>query len=293
MRGETSRFEGESIVMEQSGFLTGTGGVKLFYRTWKPEQPKGSMVLVHGMNEHIGRYAHVADFFANQGFAIYGLDHRGYGQSEGPRCFVSRFQDYLDDLRIVVEMAAKEHGTPMMVGHSLGGLISFRYALAFPETLRALVVSSPYFAGRTKVDPVTRAMAPLLSFMLPRLQMQVPFKPENVCRDPEVVTRYATDPLVGRTATPRWFMELNRAALACHQGLTQGMKLPVLFLQAGDDLLVDPEATRTVFGQVPHERKAFKLYPGKYHEIFNDPGHDEVFHDILNWMREQDLLPTL
>lgn len=281
-----------SVIRENSGFLTGGGGVKLFYRTWMAEAPRAAMVLVHGMNEHIGRYAHVAEYFVNQGFAVYGLDHRGYGRSEGVRCHVDRFEEYLEDLRLLVDMA-REHGTPFMVGHSLGGLISFRYALAYPETLKALVVSSPYFGRKTEVDAVTRTLAPVLSFMLPRLQLSVPFAPENVCRDPEIVQQYANDPLVGRKATPRWFIESSRAALACHQGLTQGMKLPVLFLQAGDDLLVDPEATRTVFGLVPHDQKAFKLYPGKYHEIFNDPGCEAVFQDILNWMQEQDLLPSL
>jgi len=281
-----------SAIRENSGFLTGGGGVKLFYRTWMPEAPRAALVLVHGMNEHIGRYAHVAEYFVNQGFAVYGLDHRGYGQSEGVRCHVDRFEEYLEDLHLLVDMA-REHGTPFMVGHSLGGLIAFRYALAYPETLKALVVSSPYFGRKTEVDAVTRALAPVLSFMLPRLQMKVPFAPNDVCRDTQVCEKYAADPLVGRTATPRWFTESNKAALACHQGLTQGMKMPVLFLQAGDDLLVNPEATRTVFGLVPHQQKAFKLYPGKYHEIFNDPGRDEVFQDILNWLQEQDLLPTL
>lgn len=277
--------EGEPIVIETSGYLTGVGGVKLYHRTWKPEAPQGAMVLVHGMNEHIGRYEHVAAFFVDQGYAVYGVDHRGYGQSEGPRCFVDRFEDYLTDLKQIVDQAQQEHGMPIMLGHSLGGLIAFRYASAYPETLKALVVSSPAFGQRTKVDPVTRAMAPILSALLPRLQMKVPFTPENVCRDPEVVKKYATDPLVGRTATPRWFTELNKASLACHQGLAAALPLPVLFLQAGGDLLVDPEATRAIHDLVPHERKAFKLYPDMYHEIMNDPDRNQVFDDILNWIR--------
>ncbi|HYF93667.1 MAG TPA: alpha/beta hydrolase [Symbiobacteriaceae bacterium] len=280
------------MISERTGNFTGAGGVRLFFRIWEPEAPRATLVLVHGMNEHIGRYAHVAQFFAERGFAVYGMDHRGYGQSEGPRCHVNRFEEYLEDLRLLVDMA-QERTRPFMVGHSLGGLIAFRYALAYPDTIEALVVSSPFFAQKTKVDPVTRALAPILSLMLPRLQLSVPFAPENVCRDPDIVQKYATDPLVGRKATPRWFTEATRAGLACHQGLTQSMKLPVLFLQAGDDLIVDPEGTRAVYAQVPHQRKAFKLYPGKYHEIFNDPGREEVFQDILNWLQEQELLPTV
>lgn len=276
-----------SAMHETSGFLTGVGGVKLFQRTWKPDAPKGAIVLVHGMNEHIGRYEHVAAFFVDQGYAVYGIDHRGYGRSEGPRCYVDRFEDYLTDLKRIVDQAQREHGKPIMVGHSLGGLIAFRYASAYPETLKALIVSSPAFGQRTKVDAVTRALAPILSALLPRLQMKVPFAPESVCRDPEVVQEYAADPLVGRTATPRWFIELNKSALACHQSLAAAMQLPVLFLQAGGDLLVDPEATRAIYDLVSHERKAYKLYPDMYHEIMNDPERDQVFHDMLDWMQKQ------
>lgn len=279
-------------IQETSGTVIGQGNLKLFYRTWKPEQPTGGIVLVHGMNEHIGRYDHVARFFADQGYAVYGLDQRGYGQSEGTRCHVDRFEEYLEDLHTFVTGVASEQGRPVMVGHSLGGLITFRYGLAYPETLQAVIISSPGFGAKTKPDPVTKALAPLMSAMLPRLQMAVPFKPENVCRDPEVAQKYGTDPLVWKKATPRWFTEFTKAGLACQQGLARSMQLPTLFLQAGDDLLVDPEATRTVYEQVPHDRKAFKLYPGKYHEIFNDPGKEAVFADMLNWLREQELVPS-
>ena len=276
---------------ENSGHLTARGGLKLFYRTWEPDQPTGTVVLVHGMNEHIGRYEHVAQFFAGHGFAVYALDQRGFGQSEGDRCYVDRFEDYLADLHQFVQ-TAQSYGKPIMIGHSMGGLIAFRYALAYPETLSSLVVSSPFFGVRVQASAVQKALAPLMSLMIPKLQLAVPFAPEAVCREPEIQQKYAADPLVWKKTTPRWFTETTRARLACHEGLTAGMKLPVLFLQAGEDKLVDPLATRAIYEQVPHNRKAFKLYPEMYHEIFNDPDRQVVFADILAWLGEQHLTPT-
>lgn len=270
---------------EQSGHLIARDGIRLFWRSWAPEQATGAIILVHGTNEHMGRYLHVVEYFTERGFAVYAMDQRGYGQSEGTRCYVDRFDQYLEDLHQFVQTVPPDP-KPLMIGHSLGGLIAFRYALAYPETIRALVVSSPFFATRVKIDPVTRALAPVISFMLPKLQMSTNLPAEHVSRDPDVVRKYIDDPLVWKKATPRWFTECEKAALACHQGLCQTMKLPVLFLQAGDDLLVDPEATRAIYEQVPHSQKAFKLYPGKYHEIFNDPGREAVFEDILAWMSE-------
>lgn len=277
---------------KETRFIAGHDGLKLFYRHWEPDEPRGSVVLVHGVNEHSGRYLHVAEFFARHGLAVHAIDQRGFGQSEGTRCYIDRFEDYVKDLRLVVEMASI-NGKPLMVGHSMGGLVAYRYGLTHPETLKALVLSSPWFGLKAKVNPLQKAVAPLLAFLAPRLQLPVAFSPEVVCRDPEVVKRYCEDPLICKNATPRWFIECSQAVMACHQGLTQGMKLPVLFLQAGDDHIVDPDATRAVWEQVPHPRKHFKLYPDMYHEIFNDPRQEEVFQDILTWLREQDLVNAL
>jgi len=277
---------------ETSGHVTGTGGLKLFYRTWEPEHPSGSLVLVHGMNEHTGRYEHVARFFAGQGLAIYGMDQRGYGQSEGTRCYSDRFTDYLEDMRLIVDKAS-QHGKPIMIGHSFGGLVAFQYGLAYPESLKAVVVSSPGFGAKAKPNLALEMVARVASRLAPKMQFKVTFPPESVCRDPQVVAAYAKDPYGWYSATPRWYTEMTAAGLACRTALAAGMKLPVLFLQAGDDLIVDPDATRAVYQQVPHDRKAFKLYPGKYHEVFNDPGHDDVFADILAWLKEQELLDTL
>lgn len=277
-------------MQEKTGYFTGQGGLKLFYRAWEPaEQPVGSLVLVHGVNEHGGRYRHVAEFFTAHGLAVYALDHRGFGQSEGTRCYIDSFDDYIRDLRQFVGMA-QGHGQPLMLGHSLGGLIAYRYALTHPDTIRGLVLTSPFFGLKAKVRPLEKALAPLLAKLLPRLQMGGNLKPEHVCRDAKVVEAYIADPLVWKKVTPRWFAESIKALEECHRQPPADLKLPVLFLQAGDDQIVDPDATRAIYTQVPHERKAFKLYPGMYHEIMNDPGQTEVFGDILAWLKEHELV---
>lgn len=277
-------------MQEQTGFLTGLGGVQLFYRVWSPPEPQGSMVLVHGFNEHSGRYTHVAEFFTARGYAVYALDHRGHGRSEGHRCYIDRFDDYLHDLHLLVQKA-QAHGIPILVGHSMGGLIAYRYALAHPDTIQALVLSSPFFRNRAQPDPVTKMLAPLMSKLLPRLQIPARIPMEWLTRSTEALAAAKADPLFGSKATPRWFIECTRAGEACH-GETD-LKMPVLFLQAGDDLMVVPEATREIYERVSQPKKAFKLYPGKYHEIFNDPGYQKVFEDIVTWLQEQELVPTV
>lgn len=272
---------------ERTGIVIGQGGVKLHYKVWEPAEVKGSIVLVHGAGEHIGRYEHVASHFTDRGFAVCAMDQRGHGRSEGLRCHVDRFDDYLADLRQFVGQVTDWFGPPVLIGHSMGGLVSYRYALAHPAALRALVLSSPWFGLKMKIDPLQKALAPLVVKVLPRLAVPSKIRPEDVSRSPQVAQGYGSDPLVANRATLRWFLECSGTAEACHQGPSLPAELPVLVLQAGDDRIVDPAATRAVFQRIGHDRKAFKLYPGKYHEIFNDPGYEEVFTDIVAWLEGQ------
>jgi alpha-beta hydrolase superfamily lysophospholipase len=278
-------------MIEHAGSLTGRGGCKLAYRTWIPEAPKGSVVLVHGMGEYMGRYEHVARFFVEQGFAVYGQDHRGHGHSEGVRCYVDRFDDYVEDLQELVAMAS-QHGRPIMIGHSMGGLIAFCYALQHPESLQALILSSPMLSMTSLQKAGNRMLASVLSVLAPTLQIPAGIPADKVCRDPEAIKQYATDKLVLKAVTPRWLWESHKTYSAVQQGQAANLELPALFLQAGADILVDAEVTRAVFNLVGHDRKAFKLYPGFHHEIFNDPGRDEVFRDIMAWLHEQKLITT-
>lgn len=204
---------------------------------------------------------------------------------------MERFADYLEDLHRFLEVVGRRAGGPprtALVGHSMGGLVAFWYAVAHPEAIAALVLCAPWFGLRMRVDPVQRALAPLMARLLPRLRRPAGIPPEDLSRDPEVVRAYREDPLVGTTVTPRWFVECSRAAERA-RGLAARLSVPVLFLQGDADRIVDPEATRAVFESVGHHDKTFRLYPGRYHELFNDPGYPEVFADVADWLQARGL----
>jgi alpha-beta hydrolase superfamily lysophospholipase len=267
------------------GWLKGTGGVRLFFRHWVPERkPRGEMVLVHGAFEHSGQYQHVGEYFARAGFDVRAMDHRGFGRSEGHRCYIESFDEYLRDLDRFIRQSEEK---PVVVGHSMGGLVAFHYAATNPETVRALVLSSPWFQQRVTQGPLLRALravAPLVAWLAPRLHIRVPV-PEATS-NPEV--QAAQDPYVWNRPTPRWYVELERAAASSFG--CSSLRVPALFLQAGDDHLVSPEATRRVYEQIEAPVRGWKLYPEKYHEIFNDKGYDAVFRDILTWLEAHGLI---
>jgi alpha-beta hydrolase superfamily lysophospholipase len=108
--------------------LTMADGVVLQVRDWPCERPHGSVLIVHGLGEHIGRYLHVAQHLNDWGWNVIGYDQRGHGASEGPRGRLSAADDLLLDLSRVIDSARAAHDGPLvLLGHSLGGLVAARF----------------------------------------------------------------------------------------------------------------------------------------------------------------------
>jgi alpha-beta hydrolase superfamily lysophospholipase len=114
-------------------------------REWRHERPRYLALVVHGYGEHVGRYEELAEVLVNHGAAVFGPDHRGHGKSAGERVLVEDFEDVVTDVHAVAELARAAHpDVPVvMVGHSMGGLISARYAQRHGTELAALVLSGP------------------------------------------------------------------------------------------------------------------------------------------------------
>lgn len=278
-----------------AGTLTGQGGLKVFYQYWRPVAGEAAgggpvpLVLAHGLSEHSDRYAHVAEYFAQRGHPVWALDHRGHGRSEGVRVYVDRFDDYLYDLGRFVDLVreAESRRKPVLVGHSMGGVIALAYALSRPETLAGLVLSSPWLGLNLRPPLHLRLLLPVLSTVAPRMAVPNDALTTYVCRDPEILQRYVEDPMRCRTATPRWFREAVRAQARVRQQ-APSLQLPVLFLVAGDDRLVDAGATQAIY-EALSSPKRWHLYPEMYHEVFNDPDREQVLQDLHRWLVDQHL----
>ena len=120
-------------------------GAKLFVRSWRPATaPRAVVAICHGFNSHSGYYLWVADQLVASGFAVYALDLRGRGKSEGERFYVDRIGEYEDDLAELIRLAkSREPGLPLyLLGHSAGGVTACIYALDYQEELAGLICES-------------------------------------------------------------------------------------------------------------------------------------------------------
>ncbi len=274
-------------MQHEEGFFSGVDGTELYHQSWQPDEPaKAALVIAHGLGEHSGRYQNVVEALVPQGYAVYALDHRGYGRSPGQRGHINEWAEYREDLRRFVQMVQeKEAGRPLfLMGHSMGGGIALNYAEYYPDGLQGVVASAPA-VGELDIPTALAVMSKLLSSVWPTLSVSSGLDVEAISRDTAVVEAYQNDPLVHDKGTPRLATELDKAA---QETLAQASEFqpPLLLIHGDADRLVNVQNTRDFYTAVPHDDKKLIVYEGGYHESHNDLHKDEMLADLAAWLEE-------
>ena len=270
---------------QTSAALTGARGRQIFWQTWTPDAaPAAVVVLAHGAGEHSGRYEHVAARLVDAGYAVYALDHRGHGRSEGPRALIERVDLAVADLDQLVVLAVAAHpGAPVfLLGHSMGAMIALRYTAVHQDRLAGLILSGA-LAALESVPPALRLIGRLLSAIAPRTPL-IAIDPSLVSRDPAVVDAYRNDPLVCHGKLPaRTAAEIadTVAALPATVGV---ITVPTLILYGTADRLCPPHGSVMIGERVGSADRTIKAYEGLFHEIFNEPERDAVLDDVCDWL---------
>ncbi|HEY9287751.1 MAG TPA: lysophospholipase [Candidatus Dormibacteraeota bacterium] len=272
--------------MNETSFTLARDGVDLFVRRWDDPgvERRWTFVIVHGHGEHGGRYAGFADWFSPLGATLYAMDHRGHGKSGGQRGHADSLPSLLDDIDAVVQRAAAESGRPVvLVGHSLGGLLAIAYALDRGANLDRAIFSAPALRLRVAVPGWKRAAAGFLPKVAPRLSLSNEIDASDLSHDVAIVDAYRADPLVHNRITAGMYA----ATVAQGESLIRRapeLQVPFLLLHGRDDRIVDPAGSQQFFRRATAPERAFCLYPGMYHEIFNELDRERVFADIESWL---------
>jgi len=258
----------------------------LFRRSWVPEDPHRALVLVHGYGEHSGRYEHVGAWFAARHCAVHAFDQRGHGRSRGVRCHVRRFGDLLDDLGRILERVREEHPRLpcFLVGHSMGALVVATYVRERCPEVAGAVLSGAALSIAEGISVLRARAVRLLSYVAPRTEIESGVDPEGLSTDPGVVRAYRADPLVQSRMTASMAIALLDASRRA-AGSGAEIPLPVLVLHGADDPICTARASAAFAEVVPDGR--LRIYAGMRHEIFNEPGHEEVLRDVLDWVRDR------
>lgn len=270
--------------MNESSF-EGVGGLKIFTRTWRPavDKPRAIVVIVHGFNSHSGQYLWVAEQFVTNGLAVYALDLRGRGKSEGERFYVEKFEDYVDDVATFVRMAkAQEPGLPVFVlGHSAGGVISCVYTLEHQTEITGLICES--FAHELPVPGIVLSALKGVSYIAPHTHV---FKLDNkdFSRDPKVVEAMNNDPLIHNENQPAQTAAVMVRADERLKKEFHLITLPLLILHGTLDKATKPSGSQHFYDMAGSTDKTLKLYEGHFHDLLNDIDKEVVMADIQRWL---------
>lgn len=268
-------------------YFEGVGGLKIFTRNWQPEgAPRGVVVIVHGFNSHSGQYLWVGEQFANNGLAVYALDLRGRGRSEGERFYVEKIEDFTDDVETLVQQAKSENpGLPVfMLGHSAGGVTACVYTLDHQEEIDGLICES--FAFELPVPDIVLTFLKGLSYITPHTHVFT-LHNKDFSRDPKVVEEMDNDILIKGESQPAQTGKVMINASARLKEEFPSITLPVLIMHGTEDKATKPSGSQHFYEQAGSTDKTLKLYEGHFHDLLNDIDKEIVMADIQNWIDER------
>jgi acylglycerol lipase len=259
-------------------------GLRIFFRSLRPEEtPRGFVVIVPGFNAHSGYYTWVAEQFVANGLAVYAVDLRGRGNSDGERFYVDNFEDYVRDVEAVVKVArSRESSVPFfLLGHSAGGVVSCLYTLDHQAELTGLICES--FAHELPAPDFALAVFKGLGYVAPHAHI-LHLPNERFSRDPKVVAAMNEDPLIAHETQPtRTMAALVRADERLKKEFPL-ITLPVLILHGTADKNTRPSGSQHFYDMVGSADKTLKFYEGSFHDPLNDNDKGVVMQDILGWI---------
>ncbi len=271
-------------------------GERLYLHRWRPTRVpvKAVFALVHGLGEHAGSYGPFVTYFAARGAAIYAVDNRGFGRSEGRRGHIARADLYEEDALEMVKRARDEQpGVPVvLVGHSMGGTIALMLALDHPALFDLAVFSAPALRVGAPPPLWQRTLGKTMSRAYPVYTTVRPSNPTLLTRDAMLQKETANDTLRHGRITARLYTEMFVRAPRIVWDRASALSIPFLLLHGEDDPLVPVASSRDLFSRAVRVREVSALltYPRLRHELFREVEREEVFRDVAHWLSDHGVL---
>ena len=259
----------------------------------RADPSRGTIVIVHGLGEHSGRYAHVVRSLHEAGWTVVTYDQRGHGLADGVRGAIPNGDALYEDLAFVLDTAVRETAPARLIllGHSMGGAIAARLVAealeprpaAWSRKVDGLILTSPALA--VSVRRIDRIALKVLCRLAPNLPRRNGLDATKISHDPAMVAAYRSDPLVHDRVTPRLVQTILDAGRIARERASQ-WRVPTLLLYAGDDYLVDSRGSAAFAATAPAAVVEAQAFPALYHEILNEtqPERAEVFARLHAWL---------
>ena len=271
------------MILEKRGFFDGVKTSKVFYRYWEPKNPKGAIVLLHGLGLNSGfYYKHLGEVLVENDYTVYAMDYRGHGFSQGVRGHLENFEDLLKDVETLMQIVSKKSLHIYIVGEDLGGLLAIGCAEFNPDKIKGIVAVVPTLVPIFKVPALKLLMGKGISKLAPTINILDNIGPEQFIKKSTAIDEETKRTFV-YNFTLNFAIELLEGTKKVKERLSI-LDMPSLFLLSGRDKLMNTQATIDTI-QVVRD-KTIKVYEKLSHFLLLD-GYREVSTDILAWLDNQ------
>jgi len=268
--------------------LVSKDGTVLRGHSWRPAgYPVATLCLVHGIGEHGGRYNDWALRFSGQGIMVYSLDYRGHGKSEGKRGHINSLFDLLDDIGALIKHCKRNWiDLPCFIyGHSMGGNLVLNYLDLRRQDFTGGIISSPWLKLSNPPKAVLQKLVKYLDFILPAFRFSTGFKAGQMTSTPNETEEADKDPFMHSFISVRMFNELNKSSERLLSNQVK-IEVPLLLFHGECDSITSAEGSFQFYNK--HIANcSFCTYADCLHEIHRDVIADDLFDDIIVWMREK------
>ncbi|MCX7927383.1 MAG: lysophospholipase [Candidatus Omnitrophica bacterium] len=259
----------------------------LFYRRWLTEKSQACLLLVHGLFAHSGRWQPLAEYFLNKGVSSYALDLEGFGATKGRRGDIESFEVYFEQIRQLQKIIATcmQQLPTFLVGESFGGLLAYLFSYRYARLFKGLICLSPAFSVKLQISWWEYTRVFLHFFINPQRQFRLRLAGDMCTRDPEFQEQIDNDILGHNFISARFVLNYFTAERTARNSVFV-IPIPVLFLIAGNDRIIDPHFSKIVFYRLVCEDKQMIKYPEMYHALSVEYGKEKVFEDIWQWIKK-------
>ncbi len=273
--------------IHQTFNLVSNDGTVLRGHFWKPVgYPVATICLVHGIGEHAGRYNDWARRFCMQGIMVYALDYRGHGASEGKRGHVNSIAELMDDIGVLVRRCKRNWGEipGFIYGHSMGGNLVLNYLNVRRQDFTGGIVSSPWLELVHPPNIIWQKLGRLANAVMPGLTRSTGIKSNQMTSVPSEIEETDKDPLMHGRISARLFSELNQSSLELLSDRVN-IQIPLLLFHGECDPVTKIEGSLRFF-ENHRDICTFNSYADSLHELHREPKADEVFDDVMSWIKK-------
>jgi len=265
--------------------------MKLSGYVWEPkETPKAVINLVHGYGEHSERYDYWAMKFTEKGYLVHAIDYRGHGKSDGRRGHINQFDDFLNDIDVLVKESKKLYPnlSQFIYGQSLGGNIVTHYILTRDNNFKGAILSSPWY--KLSFDPSVLMLffARMMKKVYPKFTQNTNLDVKAFTHDKKIIDAFIADPLVHGKMSARMFYEIYSAGRRVLENADK-INLPVLIQHGNNDKITSIKASKEFADKAQDLKKdvTYKEWEGMYHELHNELEKDEIFEFVYEWIMKK------